>query len=121
MPRVKHSPASRRRRKKVLKKAKGARGGRNKLYRTAKETVQKGLTYAYRDRKAKKREFRKLWTNRITAACRNHDISYSRFMNSLKKNKVELNRKMLAEIAATDDKTFSELAKFTKEIKNQKN
>ena len=112
MPRVKHGPTSRKRRKKVLKSAKGARGGRSKLYRTAKETVQRALAYAYRDRKAKKRDFRKLWITRITAACRIHDISYSRFMNGLKRNKIELNRKMLAELAATDDNAFLKIVKL---------
>ena len=112
MPRVKHSPTSRKRRKKVLKSAKGARGGRSKLYRTARETVQRALAYAYRDRKAKKRDFRKLWISRITAACRIHDISYSRFINGLKRNKIELNRKMLAELAATDDNAFLKIVKL---------
>ncbi len=114
MPRVKHSPASRKRRKKVLKLAKGARGGRSKLYRTAKETVQRALSYAYRDRKVKKRDYRNLWINRINAACRRHNMSYSKFIKGLKENKIELNRKMLAEIAATDDNNFSKLVKLVK-------
>jgi len=114
MPRVKHSPASRKRRKKVLKLAKGARGGRSKLYRAAKETVQRALSYAYRDRKTRKRDYRSLWINRINAACRRCDISYSKFIKGLKENKIELNRKMLAEIAATDDSNFSKLVKLVK-------
>ena len=115
MSRVKHSPSSRKRRKRVLKLAKGARGGRSKLYRSARETIQRALAYAYRDRKARKREYRSLWITRITAACRNHSISYSRFIAGLNKNKVQLNRKMLAELAATDDHVFGRLVKFVKE------
>ena len=114
MPRVKHSPASRKRRKKVLKAAKGARGGRSKLHRTAKERVQNGLSYAYRDRKVRKRDFRSLWITRITAACRKHSILYSRFTNGLKKAKIELNRKMLAELASTDNDAFAKLVKLAK-------
>ena len=115
MPRVKHSPSSRKRKKKILKLAKGARGGRSKLYRTAKETVQRALVYAYRDRKVRKREYRSLWITRITAACRNHEILYSRFIAGLNKNKIQLNRKMLAELAATDDYIFGRLVKLVKE------
>ena len=117
MPRVKHAPASGRRRKKVLKAAKGARGGRSKLLRSAKETVQKGLAYAYRDRKVKKRDYRVLWITRITAACKKYDILYSRFIKGLKKAKIELNRKMLSELAATDDYAFGKLVKLIKEGK----
>jgi large subunit ribosomal protein L20 len=114
MPRAKKSSASRKRRKKVLKRARGARGGRSKLYRTAEETTKKALTYAYRDRKRKKRDFRKLWIRRISTACEDNGIFYSRFINGLKKNKIELNRKMLAELAVTDKKAFSELAAMAK-------
>ncbi|MCK4518754.1 MAG: 50S ribosomal protein L20, partial [Candidatus Omnitrophica bacterium] len=108
---------SAKRRKKVLKAAKGARGGRSKLLRTAKETVQKGLSYAYRDRKAKKRDYRVLWITRITAGCKKYDILYSRFIKGLKEAKIELNRKMLSELAATDDNAFSKLIKLAKEGK----
>ncbi len=115
MPRVKHAAASRKRKKKVLKAAKGARGGRSKLLRTVKESVQKALTYAYRDRKAKKREFRSLWITRIKAACRQHDIAYSKFIKGLKDAKVALNRKMLADLAATDENAFGRLVKLAQE------
>ncbi len=111
MSRTKKSVASRKRRKKILKQAKGARGGRSKLYRTALETVRKGLQYSYRDRKRKKREFRKLWIARISAACKQQGISYNKFINGLKKNNIKLNRKMLSDIAVNDKKTFDELIK----------
>ncbi|OGW75926.1 MAG: 50S ribosomal protein L20, partial [Omnitrophica bacterium RBG_13_46_9] len=93
MTKVKFAPASRRRRKRIFKKAKGQFGGRSKLYRTAKESVQKGMYYSYRDRKQKKRLFRNLWIVRINAACREEDLSYSKFIKGLKKAKVTLNRK----------------------------
>jgi large subunit ribosomal protein L20 len=115
MPRVKHAPASKKRKKKVLKSVKGARGGRSKLIRTAKETANRAMAYAYRDRKVKKREYRALWITRITAACKKHSVSYSKFINGLLKAKVALNRKMLAEIAATDDTAFAKLVKLSKE------
>ena len=114
MSRVKHTPASHRRHKKYLKLAKGQFGGRSKLYRTARESVQKGMAYATRDRKQRKREFRVLWNARITAACKSLGISYSKFVGGLKKKKVELNRKMLAEIALKDIKTFEKLVKTAK-------
>lgn len=111
MTKVKWAVAARKRRKKVLKRAKGQFGGRSKLHRTAKESVQKGMYYSYRDRKQKKRNFRVLWITRINAACKELNISYSKFMNSLKKAKIDLNRKMLAELAVHDKKAFRELVK----------
>jgi len=109
MPRVKRGFKARRRRKKILKMAKGYWGARHRCYKQAKETVEKGLCYAYRDRKAKKRAYRRLWIARINAACRLNDIAYSRFMDGLKKAGVEANRKMLADIAFTDPAAFKAL------------
>lgn len=106
--------ASRRRRKKILKRAKGYWGGKHRLYKTAKEQVNKGLMYASRDRRAKKRDMRQLWMARINAGVKLHGLSYSQFMAGLKKAKVNLNRKILAEVAATDSKTFSQLVKVAK-------
>jgi len=110
MPRSKNNVAAHQRHKKVLKKARGNYGGRSKLYRTALETVHKGLKYAYRDRRNKKREFRALWITRISAAARMYGTNYSTFMNGLKKAGVELDRKALADIAARDLATFNTLA-----------
>lgn len=115
MTRVRHAPASRRRHKKFLKLAKGQFGARSKLYRTARESVQKGMAYATRDRKQRKREFRNLWIARIAAACKNKGVSYSKFMGALKKEKVSLNRKILAEIALRDDNTFNKLVELIKQ------
>ena len=115
MPRVRHQVAARKRRKKVLKKAKGYYGGRRKLYRTAKETVQRAMAYSYRDRRNKKRDFRSLWIIRINAACRLLGLSYSRFMNGLKKLGVTIDRKNLAEIAVKDPQTFAQLAQMVKQ------
>jgi len=114
MTKVKWAVASRRRRKKVMKKAKGQFAGRSSLYRTAKESVQKGMTYSYRDRKLKKRNFRNLWIARINAACKELNVSYSMFMGGLKKAKIALNRKMLADIAVNDKKAFKEISKVAK-------
>ncbi len=114
MPRATNNVASRKRRKKVLKAARGNFGGRSKLLRTAKETVQKGLTYAYRDRRNKKREFRRLWITRISAACRMADVSYSLFMHGLKKSGVNLDRKVLADLAVRDKATFTKLTEIAK-------
>jgi len=113
MPRATNNPASRKRRKKVLKRAKGFFLGR-KNYRQANETVMRGLVFAFRDRKARKREFRNLWVLRINAACRSCGISYSRFIAGLKKACIELNRKSLAEIAAKDLKAFSKLVELAR-------
>lgn len=114
MPRVTNNVQSRRRRKKVLKLAKGYRGARSKLYRTATEAVDRALKYAYRDRKVKKREFRKLWISRINAAVRINDLSYSKFMMGLKKAKVMLDRKILADLAVRDPKIFSQIVVVAK-------
>jgi large subunit ribosomal protein L20 len=114
MTKVKHATSSLKRRKKTLKAAKGQRGSRSKLFRVAKEAVRKSMIASYIDRKNKKRDFRSLWISRITAACRAEDISYSRFIAGLKKSNVDLNRKMLAEIAASDDRGFKTLVKIAK-------
>ena len=115
MPRVKKAVKSRARRKKILAAAKGYRGGRGTLLCTAKETVERALKFAYRDRKVRKREFRSLWIIRINAAAREHDLSYSRFMNGLKKANITLDRKALANLAATNPEVFAELARIAKE------
>lgn len=107
MPRVKTGVVRRRRHKKVLKQAKGFFSGRRKHFRKAKEQVEHSMVYAYRDRKQKKREFRKLWIIRINAACRLNDISYSVFINGLKKASIELDRKILADMAMNDAAAFS--------------
>ncbi len=106
MPRATNNPASRARRKKVLKRAKGFVGGRRKLFRTAKETVMRAMRYATRDRRVRKREFRQLWTIRINAGCRELGVSYSRFINALKKQNVTLDRKSLSELAVRDAAAF---------------
>ncbi len=108
--RVKRGFKANRRRNKVLKLAKGFRGGRSKLYRTAADAVDKALMYAYRDRRVRKREFRKLWIVRINAGARMNDLSYSRFMNGLKLVGCELDRKVLADLAICDPAGFSQLA-----------
>ncbi len=112
MPRSKYSVPSHRRRKKILKLAKGYYGGKSKLYRTAKESVEKALQYAYRDRRQRKREFRKLWIARINAAVRQNGMTYSAFIHGLKKNNVHINRKILAEIAVRDPETFQNLVQI---------
>lgn len=114
MARVKTGVIRRRRHKKVLKLARGFFSGRRKHFRKAKEQLERSLVYAYRDRRQKKRDFRRLWIVRINAACRLNDISYSRFMNGLKKANIELDRKILADLAMNDAKAFSELAKQVK-------
>ncbi|MDD5634217.1 MAG: 50S ribosomal protein L20 [Candidatus Omnitrophica bacterium] len=114
MTKVKFAPSSRRRRKKTLKAAKGQRGARSRLLRTAKEAVRKAMIYQFKDRKRKKREFRSLWITRISAACKAEGISYSKFIAGLKKAKIELNRKCLAEIARNDSKAFKELVEKVK-------
>jgi large subunit ribosomal protein L20 len=115
MPRTKHSVASRKRKKKVLKAARGYTGGRSKLFRSATEAVNRALAYAYRDRRVRKRDFRKLWIARINAAARMNGLSYSRFISGLKKSDIEINRKMLAELAVNDAEGFSKLADIAKE------
>ncbi len=114
MPRVKRGPIARRRRKKILKAAKGYVGGRRTLYKTAKETVMRARNYAYRDRRVRKREFRRLWIARINAASRAHGLSYSRFANGLKKANIELNRKILAHLAYEDPKAFAAVVEQAK-------
>jgi large subunit ribosomal protein L20 len=109
MPRVKRGNKKLLRRKKILKLAKGFFGAKRKNYRTAKEAVEKALQYAYRDRRNKKRDFRRLWTVRINAAVREYDISYSRFINGLLKADIKLNRKILSNLAATESETFKEI------------
>ncbi len=114
MPRATNNPAAKRRHKKVLKAAKGNYGGRRKLYRTAKETVQKGLAYAYRDRRNRKRDFRRLWIIRINAAARLNGLSYSQFINGLNKAGIQLNRKVLAELAVNNSEGFKQIAEAVK-------
>jgi large subunit ribosomal protein L20 len=109
MPRTKGGPKTRQRRKKVLKQAKGYWGGRRRLYKTANETVTRALAFAYRDRRVKKREFRSLWILRINAACRALGVSYSAFMDGLKKAGIGLDRKILAELAVNDPVAFGRL------------
>ncbi len=108
--RVKRGFKARRRRNKVLKLAKGYRGGRSKLYRTAADAVDKALMYAYRDRRVKKREFKKLWIIRINAAARMNSLSYSKFMHGLKAAGIALDRKILADLAVSDPAAFSQIA-----------
>ena len=113
--RVKRGFKARKRRKKVLKLAKGFRGGRSKLFRTAADAVDKALMYAYRDRKVRKRDFRKLWIARINAAARMNNLSYSNFIHGLKLAGVELDRKVLAELAISDPSGFSQIASLASE------
>ena len=115
MPRVKRGVPHHKRIKKVMRAAKGARGGRSKLFKAAKETGERAMRYAYRDRRTKKRDFRQLWIVRINAAARLHDLSYSRLMSGLKKAGVEINRKMLADLAVRDPVAFGELAEVAKQ------
>ena len=114
MTRVKGGTVSKTRRRKVLKAAKGYFGSKHRLYKTAQEQVFHSGTYAFRDRRANKRNFRKLWITRINAACRLNEISYSKFIDGLNKAGIEINRKMLAEIAINDEKAFAELVKTAK-------
>lgn len=114
MPRVKGGPRARKRHKKVIKLTKGQYGTRHSLYKRAHEAMLKSLTYAYRDRRRRKRDFRRLWIQRINAAAREHGLSYSRFMAGLKKAGVELDRKILADLAVNDARAFKELAKAAK-------
>ena len=115
MSRVKGSNIHKNRRKKVLKLARGYFGSKHKLYKTAKEQVMHSLKYAYRDRKQNKREMRKLWITRINAACRMNDISYSKFISGLNKAGVDINRKMLSEVAIDDAKAFTKLVTIAKD------
>src|SRR3990170_1957362 len=115
MPRAKGGPKTRQRRKKVMKAAKGYWGGRHRLFRSATEAVDRALKYAYRDRRAKKRSFRGLWIARINAAARMYDISYSRLMHGLKVAGIELDRKVLAEMAVTDIAGFGKVVEAAKQ------
>ena len=114
MARVKGALSTRKRHKKILKLAKGYRGAKSKLYRIANQAVMKSLSYSYVGRKLKKRDFRSLWITRISAACKMNDINYSRFMNGLKKANIEINRKMLSEIAINDPQAFAQLVETAK-------
>lgn len=114
MPRAKRGTKGRHRHKKILKLTKGYVGGRRKLYRQARETLEKGLTYAYRDRKVRKREFRGLWIIRINAAARQHGLSYSQFMHGLKQGGIGVDRKILADLAVRDPAGFQQFAEQAK-------
>jgi large subunit ribosomal protein L20 len=114
MPRVKRGVAARKRRNRLLREARGYYGGRSKLFKTAREAVERGWKYAYRDRKQRKRQFRALWIARINAAAREHGLSYSRFMDGLGRAGVEVDRKVLAQLAVSDPKAFGELAELAK-------
>ncbi len=114
MPRVKRGVAASRRKKRILKRARGYYGARSRLLKTAREAVEKGWKYAYRDRKQRKRQFRALWIARINAAARQHDVSYSQMMHGLKLAGVELDRKILAQLALQDPAAFGEIAELAK-------
>ena len=114
MPRASNNVQRTRRRKKILKQARGYRGGRHRLYIPARETLERGLQFAYRDRRDRKRQFRKLWITRINAAAREHGLSYSRFIYGLKEAEIEIDRKILAELAVNDPEGFAELAAAAK-------
>jgi len=115
MPRAKNAVVSRQRRKKVLKAAKGYRGGRSKLYRTARESINRALSFAYRGRKLRKRDMRRLWIARINAAARLNGLSYSQFIKGLKGAQIALDRKILAELAVNDTQAFAEIVRVAKE------
>ncbi len=114
MARVKRGTTANKRRKKVLKQTKGFRWGRKSKFRLAKEALAHALTYAYRDRKVKKREFRRLWQIQINASCRQMGISYSKFINGLKKNKIELDRKILADLGRNKPEIFKKIIEKSK-------
>lgn len=120
MARVKNGAVTKARHKKVLKQAKGYFGSKHRLYKTAKEQLMHSGQYAFRDRKQKKRDFRKLWITRINAACRENDMSYSRFIEGLNKAGVEINRKMLSELAIADKEAFAKLVTVAKDALNGK-
>jgi len=115
MPRSINSVASKARRKKILKKAKGFFGRRKNVYTVAKNAVEKALSYSYRDRKVKKRNFRALWIQRINAGAREHGMSYSHFMGLIKKNNIDLNRKVLADLAMNEPEVFKSIVEKIKE------
>ena len=114
MVRTKYAAARKRKKKRILKAAKGYYGAKSRLYRTAKEAVTRSLVYAYRDRKRRKRDFRRLWIARINAACRSQEISYNRFINGLKKAKIAIDRKILSDLAINDPDTFTQLVDIAK-------
>jgi len=114
MSKIKHSVATKRRKKRTLKQAKGFWGDRSKQYQQARRALMHALVYAYRDRKVRKREFRSLWIARINAGCRTAGITYSQFMHGLKKAKVDLNRKVLADLAVRDSAAFEQLIELAK-------
>lgn len=115
MPRATNNPASRRRRKKVLDRAKGYYSGRRKLFQNANETVKRALVFAYRDRKVRKRDFRQLWIARINAATRAADLPYSKFMAGLRLAGIDVDRKILAELAITDEAAFNQYVQLAKD------
>ncbi len=114
MPRATNNPATNQRKKKIFKRAKGFYGRKKNIYSSARETVERAMAYQYRDRKNKKRDFRRLWIIRINAAARLNGLSYSHFINGLKKAEVEIDRKMLADLAVTDEAGFAKLADVAK-------
>ena len=115
MPRVKTNTARNKRKKKLMKEARGYFGGRSKLYRTAKDAVERGWSHSYRDRRRKKRDFRRLWIARINAAARENGMSYSRFISGLRGAGIDLNRKVLADLAVREPAAFAELVELAKE------
>ena len=120
MARVKGGTVSKNRRRKVLKEAKGYFGSKHRLFKTAQEQVMHSNKYAYRDRRQNKRNFRKLWITRINAACRENEISYSKFIAGLNASGIEMNRKMLAELAVSDEKAFANIVKIAKDANDGK-
>ncbi len=120
MPRATNSPASRKRRKRILKRAKGFRGFRSKLYKYAKDAVRKAREYEYRDRKKRKGQFRRLWIQRISAGVRAQDITYSRFIEGLKAANIEVDRKILADLAVQDIDAFNSIVEQSKAALNKK-
>ncbi len=114
MSKVKHAVATKRRKKRVLNAAEGQWGGRHRFYKRAKESVAKGMWYSYRDRKAKKGDFRTLWIARVNAACRENGMSYSKFIQGLKKAKIIIDRKILSELAVSDNQAFGKLIELAK-------
>ena len=120
MARIKHAVSTHRRKKRLLKKAKGQFLQRSKRYQQARRSLMRGMVYAYRDRKVKKRDFKHLWIIRINAACREAGITYSRFIKGLTKAKVEINRKILADLAVSSPEAFKELIKVAKETNSVK-
>ncbi|MDR3128195.1 MAG: 50S ribosomal protein L20 [Bifidobacteriaceae bacterium] len=117
MARIKRAVAAHKKRKVVLERAKGYRGARSRLYRSAKEQLLHSFNYSFRDRRARKGDFRRLWITRINAAARQNDITYNRFIEGIKKAGVDLDRRILADIAVNDSKTFMELVKIAKSVK----